>query len=52
VYSMGEAQIPTVGYGPGDPQNAHTIHDQVRLADVARAAHVYAVLAASLLDGS
>jgi putative selenium metabolism hydrolase len=52
VYSMGEAQIPTVGYGPGDPQNAHTIHDQVRLADVAQAAHVYAVLAASLLDGS
>jgi putative selenium metabolism hydrolase len=51
VYSMGEARIPTVGYGPGNPQHAHTVHDQVRLPDVAQAAHVYAVLAARLLGG-
>jgi putative selenium metabolism hydrolase len=51
VYTMGEAAIPTLGFGPGNPDHAHTVHDQVRLDDVARAAHVYAALAADLLSG-
>jgi len=49
VYSMGQAHIPTIGFGPGNPDHAHSIHDQVRLTDVAVAAHVYAGLAAALL---
>jgi putative selenium metabolism hydrolase len=49
VYTMGEMQIPTVGFGPGNPDHAHTVHDQVRLDDVAKAAHVYAGLAVALL---
>jgi len=49
VYSMGQAHIPTIGFGPGDPDDAHTVRDQVRLTDVAIAAHVYAALAATLL---
>jgi putative selenium metabolism hydrolase len=50
VYTIGAANIPTLGFGPGQPDHAHTIHDQVRLADVADAAHVYAALAAALLS--
>jgi putative selenium metabolism hydrolase len=49
VYSMGQAHIPTIGFGPGNPDHAHSIHDQVQLTDVAVAAHVYAALAAALL---
>lgn len=49
AYSMGEANIPTVGFGPGKPEHAHTVFDQVRLDDVAQAAQVYAMLAEKLL---
>ncbi len=30
----GEAGIPTVGFGPGEERYAHTVNEQVRLADV------------------
>ena len=50
VYTMSEANIPSIGFGPGNPDHAHTVNDHVRLDDVSRAAHVYALLAASLLS--
>lgn len=49
VYSMGEAQIPTVGLGPGDPELAHTVRECVPLKAVAQAAEVYARMAALML---
>jgi putative selenium metabolism hydrolase len=49
VYSMAEAGIPTIGFGPGNPDRAHTVDENVPLDDVARAAHVYALLASILL---
>lgn len=50
VYSMGEANIPTVGFGPGDPRYVHTVEEQVQLDDVTRAARVYGLLAAMILS--
>ncbi len=49
VYTMGQANIPTVGFGPGDPNLAHTNREHVRLEDLHKAAHIYAGLAATLL---
>jgi putative selenium metabolism hydrolase len=49
VYTMGQANIPTVGFGPGDPNLVHTAQECVRVADLKTAAHVYAGLAAALL---
>jgi putative selenium metabolism hydrolase len=49
VYTMGTAGIPTIGFGPGKPEHAHTVHDQVGIEDVAKAARVYAQLAVNLL---
>ncbi len=49
AYTAGVANIPTVGFGPGEERYAHTIEDQVRLNDVVSAARVYARLAVELL---
>lgn len=49
VYTMGIAGIPTIGFGPGEERYAHTVEDQVRLADIYAAARVYAHLALALL---
>lgn len=49
VYTMGKANIPTVGFGPGEERFAHTVDDQIRLDDVISAARVYARLAVELL---
>lgn len=49
VYTMGVAGIPTIGFGPGEERYAHTVEDQVRLADVYAASHVYAQLALAML---
>ena len=49
AYTAGVANIPTVGFGPGEEQLAHTQSEQVRLNDVVDAARVYARLAADLL---
>ncbi|TEU15116.1 MAG: YgeY family selenium metabolism-linked hydrolase [Anaerolineales bacterium] len=49
VYTMGVAGIPTVGLGPGEERYLHTVNDQVRLADVVKAAQVYAQLAVEVI---
>jgi len=49
VYTAGEANIPTVGFGPGREELAHTTDEHVRVDDVYAAAAVYARLAATLL---
>jgi len=49
AYTMGEAGIPTIGFGPGEESYAHAADEQIRLADVATAARAYAQLAVELL---
>ena len=43
-YSMGIRGIPTIGMGPGEERYAHTSEDQVRVADLPKAAAFYALL--------
>ncbi len=49
-YTAGEAQVPTVGFGPGDPGLVHCYDEYVELEQVYTAAGVYAALAARLLS--
>lgn len=44
IYWAGKANIPTIGFGPGEEQYAHTVLDQVRLDDVVKATEWYALL--------
>jgi putative selenium metabolism hydrolase len=50
TYTMGIAGIPTIGFGPGEEKYAHTTADQIRIADVIRAAQGYARIAAEILS--
>ena len=49
VYTMGVAGIPTVGFGPGEEQYAHTADERIRLDDVVLAAQGYARIATEVL---
>ncbi len=49
VYSMGEAGIPTIGFGPGDERFAHTAEDHIPLRHCFTAAAAYARIARDLL---
>lgn len=44
IYWAGKAGIPSIGFGPGDENHAHTVLDQVPLADVVNATAFYALL--------
>lgn len=44
TYWMGKANIPSIGFGPGDEVTAHTRQDSVSLDDMVKAAEFYALL--------
>ncbi|HKJ38794.1 MAG TPA: YgeY family selenium metabolism-linked hydrolase [Anaerolineales bacterium] len=44
IYWAGKAGIPSIGFGPGDEETAHTVNDSVSLEDMVKAAEFYAIL--------
>jgi putative selenium metabolism hydrolase len=44
IYWAGKAGIPSIGFGPGDEETAHTVRDSVPLDDMVKAAEFYALL--------
>ncbi len=44
IYWAGKAGIPSIGFGPGDEETAHTVRDSVSLADMVKATEFYAIL--------
>jgi putative selenium metabolism hydrolase len=47
-YWAGKKGIPSIGFGPGDEKDAHTVLDRVPLEDVVRSTEFYALLPAIL----
>lgn len=43
IYWAGKAKIPSIGFGPGDEETAHTVHDSVSLDDMVKATEFYAL---------
>ena len=54
-YTAGEAKIPTVGFGPGNPLLAHTADEYISVEEVEKAVCFYSafpqILCKSLIDG-
>ena len=48
IYWAGKAGIPSIGFGPGEEETAHTVNDSVILDDVVTATEFYALLPALL----
>lgn len=46
IYWAGKANIPAIGFGPGDEETAHTVLDSVPLDDMVKATEFYAILPA------
>lgn len=44
IYWAGKAGIPSIGFGPGDEETAHTVRDSVSLEDMVKATEFYAIL--------
>jgi putative selenium metabolism hydrolase len=50
IYWGGKAKIPSIGFGPGDEEYAHTSLEQVPLEEVIKATEFYALFPAKLKD--
>jgi acetylornithine deacetylase/succinyl-diaminopimelate desuccinylase-like protein len=50
AYTAAVAQVPTVGFGPGDPELPHTVNENVEIAQVYAATQAYAALGEQLLS--
>ena len=48
IYWAGKAGIPSIGFGPGEEETAHTVNDSVLLEDVVKATEFYTILPALL----
>ncbi len=48
IYWAGKAEIPSIGFGPGEEETAHTVNDSVRLEDVVKATEFYALLPSNI----
>lgn len=48
IYWAGKAGIPSIGFGPGEEETAHTTEDSVILDDVVKATEFYALLPAMI----
>ena len=48
IYWAGKAGIPSIGFGPGEEETAHTVNDSVLLDDVVKATEFYTILPALL----
>ncbi|MBI3177088.1 MAG: YgeY family selenium metabolism-linked hydrolase [Chloroflexi bacterium] len=49
IYWAGKAKIPSIGFGPGDEETAHTVNDSVSLDDMVKATEFYALYPSTLL---
>ena len=49
AYTAAVAQVPTVGFGPGNPGLPHTVNEYVEVEQIYAAAQTYAALAMQLL---
>jgi len=49
-YLSAVAKIPTIGFGPGDEANAHSVNDHVKIEDLILSSKVYAVFVLNLLS--
>jgi putative selenium metabolism hydrolase len=45
IYWAGKANIPSIGFGPGDEETAHTVRDSVPLDDMVKSTEFYALVA-------
>lgn len=50
IYWRGKAGIPSIGFGPGNEVDAHTVNDRVPLEEVVKSTEYYALLPSCLLD--
>jgi len=48
IYWAGKAGIPSIGFGPGDEETAHTNMDSVNLNDVVKSTEFYALISQSI----
>ncbi len=52
VSSMGELNIPTIGFGPGMEEDSHSIQDRVKIDDLVTSIAFYAALPEKVLQNS